>query len=103
VLIDYVIAAALALVGLTGALVLTQEVIALHSAAYHLVIADNLLGEIEARLRDVESLVAGANGTLRRRNGISATILPLPRGRPAESTGISYRGARYKPDALELV
>ena len=48
-LIDYVIAAALALVGLTGALVLTQEVIALHSAAYHLVIADNLLGEIEAR------------------------------------------------------
>ena len=48
-LIDYVIAAALALVGLTGALVLTQEIIALHSAAYHLVIADNLLGEIEAR------------------------------------------------------
>lgn len=48
-LIDYVIAAALALTGLTGALVLTQEIIALHSAAYHLVIADNLLGEIEAR------------------------------------------------------
>ena len=48
-LIDYVIAAALALAGLTGALVLTREVIALHSAAYHLVIADNLLGEIEAR------------------------------------------------------
>lgn len=48
-LIDYVIAAALALTGLTGTLVLTQEIIALHSAAYHLVIADNLLSEIEAR------------------------------------------------------
>ena len=48
-LIDYVAAAALALVGLTGALVLTQDVIGLHSAAYHQVIADNLLAEIEAR------------------------------------------------------
>lgn len=48
-LIDYVVAAALALVGLTGALVLTQDVIGLHSAAYHQVIADNLLAEIEAR------------------------------------------------------
>ena len=48
-LIEYVVAAALALVGLTGALVLTQDVIGLHSAAYHQVIADNLLAEIEAR------------------------------------------------------
>ena len=47
-LIDYLIAA-LALAGLTGALVLTRDVIALHSATYHLVIADNLLGEIDAR------------------------------------------------------
>jgi len=49
VLIEYLIAAALALMGLTGALVLTQDVIAMHSATYHLVIADNLLGEIEAQ------------------------------------------------------
>ena len=48
-LIEYVVAAALALMGLTGALVLTQDVIAMHSATYHLVIADNLLGEIEAQ------------------------------------------------------
>jgi len=49
VLIEYLIAAALALMGLTGALVLTQDVSAMYSATYHLVIADNLLGEIEAQ------------------------------------------------------
>ena len=48
-LIEYVVAAALAVVGLTGALVLTQDIIGLHSAAYHQVIADNLLAEVEAR------------------------------------------------------
>ena len=48
-LIEYLIAAALALMGLTGALVLTQDITAMHSATYHLVIADNLLGEIEAQ------------------------------------------------------
>ena len=48
-LIEYLIAAALALMGLTGALVLTQDVSAMYSATYHLVIADNLLGEIEAQ------------------------------------------------------
>ena len=48
-LIEYLIAAALALMGLTGALVLTQDVTTMHSATYHLVIADNLLGEIEAQ------------------------------------------------------
>lgn len=48
-LIEYLIAAALALIGLTGALVLTQDVIAMHSATYHLVIGDNLLGEIESQ------------------------------------------------------
>lgn len=53
-LIEYLIAAALALMGLTGALVLTQDVIAMHNATYHLVIADNLLGEIEA-----QSLISG--------------------------------------------
>ena len=53
-LIEYLIAAALALMGLTGALVLTQDVTAMHSATYHLVIADNLLGEIEA-----QSLISG--------------------------------------------
>jgi len=49
VLIEYLIAAALALMGLTGAFVVTQDVTAMHSATYHLVIADNLLGEIEAQ------------------------------------------------------
>ena len=53
-LIEYLIVAALALMGLTGALVLTQDVIGLHSATYHLVIAHNLLGEIEA-----QSLISG--------------------------------------------
>ena len=48
-LIEYLIAAALALMGLTGALVLTQDVTAMHSATYHLIIAHNLLGEIEAQ------------------------------------------------------
>ena len=48
-LIEYLIAAALALMGLTGALVLTQDVIGLHSATYQLVIAHNLLDEIEAQ------------------------------------------------------
>jgi len=57
VLIEYLIAAALALMGLTGALVLTQDVTTMHSATYHLVIADNLLGEIEAQyLMSGESL-----------------------------------------------
>ena len=48
-LIEYLIAAALALMGLTGAFALTQDVTEMHSATYHLVIADNLLGEIEAQ------------------------------------------------------
>ena len=56
-LIEYLIAAALALMGLTGALVLTQDVTTMHSATYHLVIADNFLGEIEAQyLMSGESL-----------------------------------------------